>query len=299
MSNTRWHAPTVRLLTARPRLRSPDPAHASTPPGPTTGASADCPAAIDPGMFVAGKTIAATLLDLLRSPTRWPRCQAEFTRAHRRRRRRRATGSARSCRATSSRRSICAGRSTSPPRAARSRRCRTPLVEGRAAVVIPMRSRDSAAMVGAGSQCRPWQPTRSVRVPQQGRCTEPGPSMRHIPASSSRMQTVGDPSRLRLSSRSARPSSSSSVRPFISDLPGCDGLEGVEVGHLLLHDAGPCWGRPSRAVERVDHDGRAVEDVVASVRVAAGRAVDSAVLVEGEGDFRSFNEGIASDLATW
>jgi aminobenzoyl-glutamate utilization protein B len=35
-------------------------------------------AAVDPGLFVAGKTIAATLLDLLTNPDQLARCQAEF-----------------------------------------------------------------------------------------------------------------------------------------------------------------------------------------------------------------------------
>ena len=71
-----WHAPTVRLLTARPALAGADPRHA--PPAWTYNALGGVAAAIDPGMFVAGKTIAATLLDLLTQPEKLARCKAEF-----------------------------------------------------------------------------------------------------------------------------------------------------------------------------------------------------------------------------
>ena len=71
-----WHAPTVRLFTARPTLLSADPRHA--PPAWTYNALGGLAAAVDPGMFVAAKTIAATLLDLLTQPEELARCQDEW-----------------------------------------------------------------------------------------------------------------------------------------------------------------------------------------------------------------------------
>ncbi len=71
-----WHAPTVRLLTARPRLQSPAPTYQY--PSWTYLAMGGVPAIVDPGMFVAGKTIAATLLDLLTQPDELAKVQAEF-----------------------------------------------------------------------------------------------------------------------------------------------------------------------------------------------------------------------------
>lgn len=76
MTKYTWHAPTVRLLTARPVLQSPDPRHAA--PAWTYNALGGYAPAIDPGMFVAAKTIAATLLDLLTRSEALARCQAEF-----------------------------------------------------------------------------------------------------------------------------------------------------------------------------------------------------------------------------
>lgn len=71
-----WHAPTVRLFTARPALQSPDPA-APMPSWPHL-ALGGLSAGVDPGMFVAGKTIATTILDLIQQPERLAKCQAEF-----------------------------------------------------------------------------------------------------------------------------------------------------------------------------------------------------------------------------
>jgi aminobenzoyl-glutamate utilization protein B len=71
-----WHAPTVRLLTARPALRSPDPSFAY--PAWTRNALGGVAAAVDPGMFVAGKTIAATIIDLLTRSDELQRCKDEF-----------------------------------------------------------------------------------------------------------------------------------------------------------------------------------------------------------------------------
>ena len=71
-----WHAPTVRLHTARPRLRPPEPGY--TYPMWTLNAMGGVRECIDPGMFTAGKTIAATLNDLLTDPGQLERAQAEF-----------------------------------------------------------------------------------------------------------------------------------------------------------------------------------------------------------------------------
>ena len=71
-----WHAPTVRLLAARPRLRPPSPGYAY--PNWAYNALGGLPAAIDPGMFVAGKTMALTLVDLAAQPDVLAAAQAEF-----------------------------------------------------------------------------------------------------------------------------------------------------------------------------------------------------------------------------
>ena len=70
-----WHAPTVRLHTARPRL-STQPGY--TYPSWVLNAMGGVPECIDPGMFVAGKTIATTFVDLLTRPEELERAQAEF-----------------------------------------------------------------------------------------------------------------------------------------------------------------------------------------------------------------------------
>lgn len=71
-----WHAPTVRLLTARPRLRPPSPEYQY--PAWTHLAMGGVPEIMDPGMFVGGQTIAATLLDLLTKPDELARAREEF-----------------------------------------------------------------------------------------------------------------------------------------------------------------------------------------------------------------------------
>ncbi len=72
-----WHAPTVRLFTSRPTLRSPEDSNYGYPAW-TYNALGGVPEAIDPGMFVGGKAIAGTLLDLLTQPDELARAQAEF-----------------------------------------------------------------------------------------------------------------------------------------------------------------------------------------------------------------------------
>ena len=71
-----WHAPTVRLLAGRPRLRPPTPGFAY--PNWTYNALGGLPAAVDPGMFVAAKTMALTLVDLATLPEVLEAAQAEF-----------------------------------------------------------------------------------------------------------------------------------------------------------------------------------------------------------------------------
>jgi aminobenzoyl-glutamate utilization protein B len=71
-----WHAPTVRLFTGRPRLRrSPD---GRANPAWADNAIGGLAAAIDPGLFVAGRTIAGTLVDLLMEPEELRRAKHEF-----------------------------------------------------------------------------------------------------------------------------------------------------------------------------------------------------------------------------
>jgi aminobenzoyl-glutamate utilization protein B len=72
-----WHAPTVRLLTMRPRLRPPSPDYEY--PAWAHNALGGLPAAINPGIFLGAKTIAATFLDLLTEPALLKRAQDEFT----------------------------------------------------------------------------------------------------------------------------------------------------------------------------------------------------------------------------
>jgi len=71
-----WHAPTVRLLTMRPRLRPPSAGYEY--PAWVNNAMGGLPAAINPGIFLGAKTIAVTLIDLLTAPETLERAQAEF-----------------------------------------------------------------------------------------------------------------------------------------------------------------------------------------------------------------------------
>lgn len=71
-----WHAPTARLFTMRPRLRPPDDSYEY--PAWCGNALGGLPAAIDPGLFVAAKTLAASFLDLLAHPEILERAKAEF-----------------------------------------------------------------------------------------------------------------------------------------------------------------------------------------------------------------------------
>ena len=71
-----WHAPIVRPLTMRPRLRPPSPDYEY--PAGAHNALGGLPAAINPGIFMGAKTIAATLLDLLTEPALLQKAQDEF-----------------------------------------------------------------------------------------------------------------------------------------------------------------------------------------------------------------------------
>lgn len=72
----RWHAPTVRLPAARPRLRPPSPGYAH--PNWAHNALGGLPAPVDPGMFGAAKTMALRLVDLATQPDVLGAAQAEF-----------------------------------------------------------------------------------------------------------------------------------------------------------------------------------------------------------------------------
>ncbi len=71
-----WHAPTVRVLSMRPRLKPPNDSYEY--PAWVNNAMGGLPAAINPGMFFGAKTIAATLIDLLTVPEHLKRAQDEF-----------------------------------------------------------------------------------------------------------------------------------------------------------------------------------------------------------------------------
>jgi aminobenzoyl-glutamate utilization protein B len=71
-----WHAPTVRVFTGRPVLRPP---HAGWDcPAWAYNAMGGRPEIVDPGMFLAAKTIAGTTLDLLTVPDELAKARAEF-----------------------------------------------------------------------------------------------------------------------------------------------------------------------------------------------------------------------------
>jgi aminobenzoyl-glutamate utilization protein B len=71
-----WHAPTVRLYTARPSLKSPSPDYSY--PAWVYNAMGGRPELMDPGMFLAAKAIAGTFLDLITQPEELMRAQDEF-----------------------------------------------------------------------------------------------------------------------------------------------------------------------------------------------------------------------------
>jgi aminobenzoyl-glutamate utilization protein B len=71
-----WHAPTARLFVGRPRLRPPEPQYEY--PAWTSNALGGVPSCIDPMTCVAGKTIAASLVELLTHPDALVEITAEF-----------------------------------------------------------------------------------------------------------------------------------------------------------------------------------------------------------------------------
>jgi aminobenzoyl-glutamate utilization protein B len=71
-----WHAPTVRVYTGRPVLRVPR--HGFEYPTWAYLAMGGRPEIIDPGMFLAAKTIAGTTLDLVTIPEELAKATAEF-----------------------------------------------------------------------------------------------------------------------------------------------------------------------------------------------------------------------------
>jgi aminobenzoyl-glutamate utilization protein B len=71
-----WHAPSVRVLAARPRLRAPSPGYAY--PNWAYNALGGVPGVVDPGLFLAAETIALTLVDLATEPDVLTAAQAEF-----------------------------------------------------------------------------------------------------------------------------------------------------------------------------------------------------------------------------
>ena len=74
-----WHAPTVRVFTGRPVLRTPH--RGFEYPAWAFNAMGGRPEIVDPGMFLAGKTIAGTVLDLLTVDGELDEAKAEFTSA--------------------------------------------------------------------------------------------------------------------------------------------------------------------------------------------------------------------------
>src|SRR4029077_18716171 len=72
-----WYAPTVRLYVARPMLAAP--AGYAGYPAWVSNALGGLGPCIDPTVQVAGKTIAATLLDLLTCPDTVAAARAEFS----------------------------------------------------------------------------------------------------------------------------------------------------------------------------------------------------------------------------
>lgn len=71
-----WHAPTVRFFTSRPTLKAPHPAYVY--PAWAYNAMGGRAELVDPGMFLAGKTIAAAMLDLFTQPDELARTRDEF-----------------------------------------------------------------------------------------------------------------------------------------------------------------------------------------------------------------------------
>jgi len=71
-----WHAPAARVFTMRPTLRPPDDDFEY--PAWCRNALGGLPHAIDPGLLLGAKTLAASFLDLLQHPELLERAKAEF-----------------------------------------------------------------------------------------------------------------------------------------------------------------------------------------------------------------------------
>ena len=71
-----WPAPTARLYTGRPLWKPPSPGY--TYPAWVSNALGGVRECIEPSIFVAGKTIAATLIDLLMQSEELEKTRAEF-----------------------------------------------------------------------------------------------------------------------------------------------------------------------------------------------------------------------------
>lgn len=71
-----WHAPTVRVFTGRPVLRTPY--HGFEYPAWAYNAMGGVAAIVDPGIVLAGKTIAGAILDLLTVPGELDKAKQEF-----------------------------------------------------------------------------------------------------------------------------------------------------------------------------------------------------------------------------
>ena len=71
-----WHAPTVRVHTSRPRLKSPEQGFSY--PAWVVNAMGGVPDCINPGMFLASKTMACTMIDLFTNPDHLKKAWEEF-----------------------------------------------------------------------------------------------------------------------------------------------------------------------------------------------------------------------------
>lgn len=71
-----WHAPTVRILVARPSLAPPETGYVY--PRWVTAAMGGVPAIVDPVIRTAAKVIGLTAIDLLTAPDKLARCKREF-----------------------------------------------------------------------------------------------------------------------------------------------------------------------------------------------------------------------------
>lgn len=71
-----WHAPSARLITSRAHLKSPSPGYSY--PMWVFCATSGIRSMIDPTIFVAGKTIGASVVELLSEPAELRKAQGEF-----------------------------------------------------------------------------------------------------------------------------------------------------------------------------------------------------------------------------